>query len=95
MKTRYYFDTCIWIDYYDNRVGPRGRPLGAIAGKLLLKIIMENELVAVSDGLTVELNNYYGPAQTLTMLKFISRLCILKKVIASTAEILEAEVICR
>lgn len=51
---RYYIDTCIWIDYYENRQD-KFRPLGEWALRLLRRIVEEDSLVVYSTILIKEL----------------------------------------
>lgn len=55
MKIKYYIDTCIWRDYYENR-SDKFRPLGEWALFLLNKIKANNEEIIVSDFLIYELS---------------------------------------
>ncbi|MBT4824756.1 PIN domain-containing protein [Candidatus Woesearchaeota archaeon] len=55
MKTKYYIDTCIWRDYYENRTD-RFRPLGEWSLFLLNKIIQDFDLIIISDFLLYELS---------------------------------------
>ena len=38
MAERYFIDTSIWMDFYEDRAGFKGEPLGDYAFKLLSKI---------------------------------------------------------
>ncbi len=35
---KYYLDTCIWIDFFEDRKGAKGEPFGEFASRLLTKI---------------------------------------------------------
>jgi predicted nucleic acid-binding protein len=59
MAERYYIDTCIWRDHYENRFGPGGRPLGQIASKLFIKLIREKKIIIFSDFILRELKIDY------------------------------------
>ena len=56
---KYYLDTCIWRDYFENR-SDRFRPLGDWAFKLIKKIIEENNFIMISDLVEEELSIDYG-----------------------------------
>jgi predicted nucleic acid-binding protein len=47
MQKRYYIDTCIWIDFLENRVD-KFRPLGEWAFMLVRKIIDEEGVILLS-----------------------------------------------
>ena len=55
---KYYFDTCIWIDFFENRED-RFRPLGEWALRLINKIIQENNTLLYSKLINKELNKFY------------------------------------
>ena len=39
---KYYIDTCVWRDYYENRFSKSGKPFGKYAACLFMKIIKSN-----------------------------------------------------
>jgi hypothetical protein len=45
---KYYIDTCIWRDYFENR-NDKYRPLGEWAFRFIKKIINEDSLILFSD----------------------------------------------
>ncbi|MFA5141895.1 MAG: PIN domain-containing protein [Candidatus Woesearchaeota archaeon] len=55
MTQKYYLDTCIWRDYFENR-SDRFRPLGDWAFTLLSNIVQNEDLVLYSDLTIQELN---------------------------------------
>jgi len=74
---RYYFDTCIWRDFYENRYGPKGRPLGIIAGRLTAKIMNKKHQICYSDLIIKELKTEYSEdkiSDMLTVLMLSKRL---------------------
>lgn len=56
---RYYLDTCIWRDYFENR-SDRFRPLGEWAFRLIKRIIEENGFFVISNHLLNELSKEYS-----------------------------------
>ena len=56
MEKRFYFDTSIWLDFFENRDEPN-RPKGTWAQKLMKKIISKNDKIVYSDLTIIELNN--------------------------------------
>jgi len=56
---KYYLDTCIWFDYFENREDNL-RPLGEWALKLINKIISEEGIFIFDEHLLNELRNKYS-----------------------------------
>ncbi len=48
MEKRFYFDTSIWLDFFENRDEPNF-PKGTLAKKLIDKIIKEDWKIIYSD----------------------------------------------
>lgn len=59
IMVKYYIDTNIFRDYYENRVD-KYKPLGFFANKLLQKIIKDNSKVIISDVVEAELKVPYS-----------------------------------
>lgn len=55
MQQRYYLDTCIWRDYFENR-SDRFRPLGDWAFELIRKILEQGNVIVCSDLVLEELH---------------------------------------
>lgn len=75
--TRYYLDSCIWRDYFENR-SDRFRPLGEWALRLIKKIIKENGLFIFSDHSIKELNKQYSPEELDKFFAIIPKQLIIK-----------------
>ena len=70
MNKKYYFDTSIWLDFFENRNEPN-LPKGDFASVLINKIINENHKIVFSDAIKdemadlgyneYEVNNLLGP----------------------------------
>lgn len=58
MPKSFYLDSCIWRDYYENRFGQKGKPLGRSALYFLAKIIEKKEIIFFSELTIKELKNY-------------------------------------
>lgn len=56
MEKRFYFDTSIWLDFFENRDEPNF-PKGTLAKELIDKIIRENWKIIFSDNNMLELIN--------------------------------------
>lgn len=54
MTKKYYFDTSIWLDFFENRDEPN-LPKGEWVNKLINKIIAEDNRIIYSDHIIVEL----------------------------------------
>ena len=67
MEKRFYLDTAIWMDYFENR-GNGIKPLGEFAFLFLKKCEREGARVIVSDKVTEELEAYYSEQQIRLML---------------------------
>ncbi len=55
MEKRYYFDTSIWLDLFEDRDEPN-LPKGKWAHELVEKIIKDNDIILYSDNNLIELN---------------------------------------
>ncbi len=67
---KYYFDTCIWRDYFENRTD-RFRPLGEWALKLINKIIEEGGLIIFSNLVEEELKEFYSEEKLKSLLGIV------------------------
>ena len=61
---KYYLDTAIWLDYFENRED-RFRPLGEWALALLSKIRADEDKILVSDVVLDELRGQNAPVQEI------------------------------
>ncbi len=77
MAEKYYFDTCIWVDYLENRTD-RFRPLGDWALMLINKIIKNNWKIVYSDLTVKELSRMYGSCQIKDMFELIPSTLLIK-----------------
>ncbi|MCX6709136.1 MAG: PIN domain-containing protein [Candidatus Woesearchaeota archaeon] len=71
--TRYYLDTSIWLDHYENRTD-RFRPLGEWALALLSLIKERKDTILVSDVILRELGTYYSELQIMEIFKSYAHL---------------------
>ena len=85
----YYFDSCIWRDYFEDR-SDNLRPLGEWAFSLLKKIIEENSLIIYSDLNERELGKYYSKEDINSMLNIIPQQ-ILIQIFTAQEDINEAK----
>lgn len=72
----YYFDTCIWLDLFEDRNNPIF-PKSDLAQKLLSKIILNNDIIFVSDLVFIQLNNTgYSSEEINTWIQTITKIII-------------------
>ena len=69
MPNKYYVDTSIWIDLYEDRKGFNNEKLGDYALNLFYFIIEKNHKLIISDMLIKELEINYTTAQINGMMK--------------------------
>lgn len=67
-QQRFYLDTSIFIDYFENR-SDHFRPLGELAFRLLDFIRSKNHALLVSDKVFAELSSYYKEDDIKLLLK--------------------------
>jgi predicted nucleic acid-binding protein len=69
MTEKYYLDTSIWMDMYEDRKGYCGEPIGYYAFRLIAIIKNSKSRLIISDILIKELLNNYSFEQINSMLK--------------------------
>ncbi|MBI4440288.1 type II toxin-antitoxin system VapC family toxin [Candidatus Woesearchaeota archaeon] len=69
MEQRYYIDTSIWVDLYDDRKGYLGEPLGDFALSLFSLLKGKGFRLVITDCLIKELEQVYSIAQINGMIK--------------------------
>ena len=94
MKQRFYLDTSIWRDYYENR-SDSSKQLGRLALQLLLKIIKQDGQIFYSDFVVQELMIKYSKEEISTIFSIIFNLDLLVKVLISKEQAKEAAVLCK
>lgn len=57
--TKYYIDSCIWIDYFEDRKD-KFRPLGDWAFRLIKKIISKSDVIIFSNLVEKELAKFFS-----------------------------------
>jgi predicted nucleic acid-binding protein len=86
---KYYLDTAIWRDYYENR-SDNLRPLGEWALELLRMIKENREIVLYSDLVVHELSKDFGQEKIKDILKIIADEGLLERVEPTDEHIKEA-----
>lgn len=69
MIERYYIDTSIWIDIYEDRKGFNGEPLGEYGLRLLSYILLMNAKIVVTNILIKEMECKYAMEKIRGMMK--------------------------
>jgi predicted nucleic acid-binding protein len=67
---KYYLDTCIWRDYFENR-SDNFRPLGEWAFKLIKQIINKNDFILYSELIEEELLETYSEEDIKKILSIV------------------------
>ena len=60
MAEKYYLDTCIWRNHYENREGSGGRPLGRYATELFTKIMKNKDIIVFSNHIIYEMKKAFA-----------------------------------
>jgi len=74
---RYYLDSCIWIDYFENR-SDRFRPLDEWAFSLIKNIIENNDVIIYSNLVKEELAELYSEEQIRNIFSIVPKLLLIK-----------------
>ncbi|MBI4140999.1 PIN domain-containing protein [Candidatus Woesearchaeota archaeon] len=88
---KYYVDTSIWIDVYEDRKGYSGEPLGSYALKFLAVLKAKGECLVISDILITELECFYSIAEIKGMMKPFEE--IIEKVMSTKIQREETKII--
>lgn len=89
MYKKYYIDTSIWMDIYEDRKGYNKEPIGYFALKLFGLIKAGKNKIVISDLLIKELEMNYSIAEINGMIKPFEK--NIEKIISSKDEINEAK----
>ena len=93
-RKKYWFDTCIWRDFYEDRFSRSGNPLGSYATNAFMKVIKNKSLIFYSDAIIYELKRNYDKEEICEMLNVLLVVGVLAWVDITDEEYLEAEEIC-
>ncbi|MBT5021862.1 PIN domain-containing protein [Candidatus Woesearchaeota archaeon] len=88
----FYFDTCIWRDYYENRID-KFKPLGEFALLLINKIFEDGDFILYSDFVVKELQIKYSAEEIKAILDVVGSKKQLIKVNISEIQAKEAALI--
>ncbi|MFA5887626.1 MAG: PIN domain-containing protein [Candidatus Nanoarchaeia archaeon] len=90
MQKRYYLDTAIWKDYYENR-SDRLRPIGEWALAFINKAVEEGSRILYSDAVIRELNKYHSMDEIKAILSIVRNEDCLEKVSIDRKQVQEAK----
>jgi hypothetical protein len=90
MSQKYIIDSCIWRDFYEDRVSKSGRPLGKYACDFFVKILKRNDVILFSEALIEELRRYYHEEKVNEMLSLVMHIGALNKIEIADNEDAEA-----
>jgi PIN domain nuclease of toxin-antitoxin system len=88
---KYFIDTCIWRDFYEDRISRTGRLLGKDANNLFKKILKRKDKILFSETLIWELNKDYDNQEINDMLNLLFMNNSLIRIDITKAEHLEAK----
>ena len=91
MAEKYFIDTCIWRDFYEDRFSKSGRHLGKSATDLFMKILKRGNKILFSESLIWELKKDYNEQETNDMLNLLFINNVLIRIDITKEEHLEAK----
>jgi len=94
MPQKFYLDSSIWRDYYENR-SDNFRPLGEWALKLINSIIENEDYIIYSDFIVKELKIKYSEKEIKDIFEIAGKRNLLLKADISESQAKEAAVLCK
>jgi len=94
MANRYYLESSIWRDYYENR-SDRFRPLGEWALFFISRALENNEIILYSDLVLKELRIQYKDKEIENILSVVYRNDLLIEAQISKSQVKEAAILCK
>lgn len=91
MVQKYYLDTCIWRDFYEERISRKGKPLGEYASKFFSIILKNKYLLLYSDLIIKELKTEYNEKDINEMFNIMFISGILNKVEINNEDYIKAK----
>lgn len=95
MAKTYYLDTCVWRDFFEDRLGRSGKPLGGYAAQLFLKILKDKDSILFSESLIWELKKRYTLEEIQQIMSLLFHTQVLKRISTTKEEFLEAKNLAR
>ena len=93
IMAKYWIDTCVWRDFYEDRFSKSGKPLGEYATKAFMKILKKRDKILFSESLIKELQKDYKKEEVNKMLNLLFISDVLIRVEIKKEEYLEAKTI--
>ncbi|MBW2995064.1 PIN domain-containing protein [Candidatus Woesearchaeota archaeon] len=90
---KYFIDTCIWRDFYEDRLSRTRKPIGKYAGNFIMRIIENKDTIIFSYSIIWELKRFYSEEQINEILNFFKITRILEKIETTIEEKKEARII--
>jgi predicted nucleic acid-binding protein len=72
---KFYVDTCVWLDYLQERKGFNDEDLGGFASVFFKEVILKKHFIVVSKHLVYELSKFYN--EVIDLFKILEKLKIL------------------
>ena len=94
MAKKFYLDTSIWRDYYENRSDSQ-KQLGKLALQFLQKVIGEENIILYSDLVVQELMIKYSKEEISSILSILFNIGLLEKINTSKEQAKEASDLCK
>lgn len=94
MAQKFYLDSAIWRDYYENR-SDKFRPLGEWALTFLNNALENKDFILFSDLVTKELQIKYSEEEINNILEIVSKRNLLIKADISESQAKEAAILCK
>ncbi|MBW2965350.1 PIN domain-containing protein [Candidatus Woesearchaeota archaeon] len=89
MALKYYIDSSIWMDIYDDRTGYKGEPFAEYGLGLLAMILANKDTIVISDKVVDELRFFYTTEQLNGLFAPFENL--MERVLTTKAQADEAE----
>jgi predicted nucleic acid-binding protein len=86
---KYYIDTCIWIDFVENRKGYFGENLARYAEELFNKIILQKDIIIISNIVKIELRSKMDKLKGIIFL--LDSVKVIEKIFATSEDAIEAK----
>jgi predicted nucleic acid-binding protein len=87
----YLVDTCIWRDFYEDRVSKTNAPIGKFASEFFMKVLQRKDTILFSEGLLRELGVDFSKKDINDMLTVFMYSNILMRIDITESDFLEAE----
>lgn len=91
MTKKYFIDTCIWRDFYEDRLSKSRRNLGKEATDLFIRILKSKDNILFSESLYWELKKEYAVKDIDDMLNILFLTKVLVRIEVTKEEFMEAK----